>query len=98
MALKRLGFSAAQVRCTMPPSNTGMRGYRRTAGALTPIRSRTGEGRARAKARGVRMGRKPKVVRTASRGEAAPRHREESIREIARSCNVPNSTISRLTA
>jgi hypothetical protein len=69
MALKRLGFSAAQVRCTMPPSNTGMRGYRRTAGALTPIRSRTGEGRARAKARGVRMGRKPKVVLPVLRSE-----------------------------
>ncbi len=61
-----------------------------------PIRARTGEGRARAKARGVKMGRKPKL--TPHQQAEAVRRREagEPIREIARSYNVHNSTISRL--
>ena len=37
------------------------------------IRARTGEGRARAKARGVKLGRKPKLTRSAARGDAPPR-------------------------
>jgi DNA invertase Pin-like site-specific DNA recombinase len=61
------------------------------------IRSRTGEGRARAKARGVKMGRKPKL--TAHQRAEAIRRKEggEAVREIARSYNVHNSTISRLS-
>lgn len=60
------------------------------------IRARTGEGRARAKARGVKMGRKPKLT-PHQRSEALRRKREgEAVREIARSYNVHNSTISRL--
>jgi DNA invertase Pin-like site-specific DNA recombinase len=60
------------------------------------IRARTGEGRARAAARGVKMGRKPKLT-PHQRGEALRRKREgEAVREIARSYNVHNSTISRL--
>jgi len=60
------------------------------------IRARTGEGRERAKARGVKMGRKPKL--TPHQQAEAIRRREagEPIREIARSYNVHNSTISRL--
>src|SRR5271166_1379290 len=63
------------------------------------IRSRTGEGRARAKARGVKMGRKPKLTRH-QQAEARQRRAtgKESIREIARSYKVHNSTISRLAA
>jgi DNA invertase Pin-like site-specific DNA recombinase len=60
------------------------------------IRSRTGEGRVRAKERGVKMGRKPKLT-PHQRAEAIRRkERGEAVREIARSYNVHNSTISRL--
>ena len=60
------------------------------------IRARTGEGRERAKARGVKMGRKPKLT-THQQAEAVKRREAgEPIREIARSYNVHNSTISRL--
>jgi DNA invertase Pin-like site-specific DNA recombinase len=61
------------------------------------IRSRTGEGRARAKARGVKMGRKPKLT-PHQRAEVIRRKESgEPVREIARSYNVHNSTISRLS-
>lgn len=63
------------------------------------IRSRTGEGRARAKARGVKLGRRFKL--TPHQRDEAIRRRdagEESMTEIARSYNVSHSTISRLTA
>ena len=60
------------------------------------IRARTGEGRTRAAARGVKMGRKPKLT-PHQRREALRRKQEgEPVREIARSYNVHNSTISRL--
>jgi DNA invertase Pin-like site-specific DNA recombinase len=61
-------------------------------------RARTGEGRARAVANGVKLGRKPKLTlhqrQEAKRRVAAGK---ETLREIARSYNVHNSTISRLT-
>jgi DNA invertase Pin-like site-specific DNA recombinase len=62
------------------------------------IRARTSEGRARAVARGVKMGRPPKL--TAQQRQEALRRRDagEPVREIARSYNVSHSTISRLTA
>ncbi|MGH7120857.1 MAG: recombinase family protein, partial [Acetobacteraceae bacterium] len=60
------------------------------------IRVRTGEGRARAKARGVKMGRKPKLT-PHQRAEAIKRRDNgEPLREIARSYNVSHPTISRL--
>jgi len=61
------------------------------------IRARTGEGRERAKARGVKMGRKPKL--TAHQRKEALRRRDagEAVRDIARTFNVSHSTISRLT-
>jgi DNA invertase Pin-like site-specific DNA recombinase len=61
------------------------------------IRARTGEGRARARARGVKLGRKPRL--TAHQQQEARARREsgeESLTEIARSYNVSHSTISRL--
>ena len=61
------------------------------------IRTRTGEGRERAKARGVKLGRKPKL--TVHQRQEAIKRRDvdgEPIRDIARSYNVHNSTISRL--
>jgi DNA invertase Pin-like site-specific DNA recombinase len=62
-------------------------------------RARTSEGRERAKARGVKLGRKPKL--TDHQKREAIRRRDidgEPVREIARSYNVSHSTISRLTA
>ena len=61
------------------------------------IRSRTGEGRQRAKARGVVMGRKPKLTRHQQQEAIARRDAGEALVDIARSFNVSHSTISRLT-
>jgi DNA invertase Pin-like site-specific DNA recombinase len=60
------------------------------------IRARTGEGRERAKACGVKMGRKPKLTPHQIKEALSRRDNGEGIREIARSYNVHNSTISRL--
>jgi DNA invertase Pin-like site-specific DNA recombinase len=62
------------------------------------IRARTGEGRKLAKARGVKMGRKPKLTDHQRREALQRRDAGEPTREIARSFNVSHSTISRLTA
>src|ERR1700758_1856487 len=61
------------------------------------IRARTGEGRERALARGVKMGRKPKLTPHQQAEAVKRREAGEPIREIARTYNVHNSTISRLT-
>ncbi len=60
------------------------------------IRMRTGEGRARAKALGVKLGRKPKLTPHQIREARARRQAGEALTEIARSYNVSHSTISRL--
>src|SRR4051812_31025274 len=53
------------------------------------IRTRTGEGRARAKARGVKLGRKPKLTLHQKREAIARRERgDETLAEIGRSYNV----------
>ena len=63
------------------------------------IRARTGEGRERAKARGVKMGRKPKLTEHQRREAIRRRDRGgETVREIARTYNVSHSTISRLAS
>ncbi len=63
------------------------------------IRARTSEGHERAKARGVKLGRKPKLTERQKREAIRRRDRDgEPLREIARSYNVSHSTISRLTA
>ena len=57
---------------------------------MTQIRTRTGEGRERAKARGVNPGRKPKL--TDHQKREAIRRRDvldEPVREITRSYNLP---------
>jgi DNA invertase Pin-like site-specific DNA recombinase len=60
------------------------------------IRQRTAEGRERAKERGVKLGRRPKLT-PHQQQEARKRRKDgEPIRDIARSYNVHNSTISRL--
>src|SRR3982750_3960045 len=61
------------------------------------IRTRTGEGRARAKARGVKLGRKPKLTLHQKREAIARREcGDETLAEIGRSYNVSGWTISRL--
>lgn len=60
------------------------------------IRARTGEGRARAKAEGRKMGRKPKLTPHQQREAKQRREAGESITAIARSYAVHHSTISRL--
>src|SRR5467141_2711432 len=61
------------------------------------IRTRTGEGRQRAKARGVILGRRPKLTGHQRREAIARREAGEVLTEIARSYNVSHSTISRLS-
>ena len=60
------------------------------------IRTRTGEGRERAKARGVRLGRRPKLTPHQRMEALARRDAGEPLVEIARSYAVAHSTISRL--
>ena len=61
------------------------------------IRARTGEGRARAIARGVKLGRNPKLTPHQKREAVARREAGETLMEIARTYNVSHSTISRLS-
>jgi DNA invertase Pin-like site-specific DNA recombinase len=60
------------------------------------ISTRTGEGRARAKARGVVMGRKPKLTVHQRREAIRRRQAGDTLVDIAQSYNVSHSTISRL--
>lgn len=61
------------------------------------IRARTGEGREHAKARGVKLGRKPKLTPHQQREAIRRRDRgEETLAEIGRSYNVSGWTIARL--
>jgi DNA invertase Pin-like site-specific DNA recombinase len=60
------------------------------------IRARTGEGRARAKARGVHMGRPPKLTPHQRREALARRDAGESLSDIARTYGVAHTTIARL--
>ena len=62
------------------------------------IRTRTAEGRSRAKARGQHMGRPPKLT-PQQQAEARRRRAEgETLKELAKSYNVGQATISRLGA
>jgi DNA invertase Pin-like site-specific DNA recombinase len=60
------------------------------------IRARTGEGRARAKARGVHMGRPPKLTPHQRQEALARRDAGESLSDIARTYGVAHTTIARL--
>jgi len=62
------------------------------------IRARTGEGRARAKARGVQLGRPPKLSIDQQRFVAAERAKGESVRHLARILGVSKATIGRIPA
>jgi DNA invertase Pin-like site-specific DNA recombinase len=61
------------------------------------IRTRTGQGRARAVARGVKLGRRPKLTPHQQREAIERRERgEETLTDIGRSYNVSAATVSRL--
>ena len=60
------------------------------------IRTRTAEGRQRAQARGVRLGRKPKLTSQQRHEALARRAAGETLMDIARSYNISFATISRL--
>lgn len=60
------------------------------------IRTRTAEGRARAKARGKHMGRPQKLTREQRQEALARRDAGEPVAEIARSYNVNRMTITRM--
>jgi DNA invertase Pin-like site-specific DNA recombinase len=60
------------------------------------ILSRTAEGRVRAKARGIKFGRRPKLTKHQQHEALARREAGETLAEIARSYNVSHMTISRL--
>ena len=60
------------------------------------ILSRTNEGRVRAKARGVRFGRKPKLTKHQRDESLARMAQGETLTAIAKSYNVSHMTISRL--
>lgn len=60
------------------------------------IRARTGEGRARAKARGVHMGRQSKLLPYQRKEVLRRREAGDSLHEIARSYNVSHTTIMRV--
>jgi DNA invertase Pin-like site-specific DNA recombinase len=60
------------------------------------ILARTGEGRTRAMARGVRFGRKPKLTMHQRAEAKARREAGEALTDIGRLFNVSHSTISRL--
>jgi DNA invertase Pin-like site-specific DNA recombinase len=60
------------------------------------IRARTGEGRTRAKARGVKMGPKFKLTPEQRRHVAQERAKGESVRHLARVLGVSKATIARI--
>lgn len=62
------------------------------------IKKRTGAGRKRAMARGVKFGRKPKMTPFQRQEALRRRSAGETLAEIARSYDVDISTISRLDA
>jgi DNA invertase Pin-like site-specific DNA recombinase len=62
------------------------------------IRTRTAEGRSRAKARGKHMGQPPSLTPEQNKEAISRRARGATRDEPARSYNVSRATISRLTA
>jgi DNA invertase Pin-like site-specific DNA recombinase len=60
------------------------------------IRARTGEGRMRAKARGVHMGRPPKLTAHQRAEALARREAGDTLTDIARTFGVSHTTIARL--
>jgi DNA invertase Pin-like site-specific DNA recombinase len=61
------------------------------------ILSRTNEGRERAKAKGIKFGRKPKLTKHQRDEALARKQAGETLVDIAKSYNVSHMTISRLS-
>jgi DNA invertase Pin-like site-specific DNA recombinase len=105
--VKRIVDAKAQFRSLAEPwADTGTRTGRlmiAVLGGLAEverdlIRTRTAEGRSRAKARGQHMGRPPKLTETQKAEARRRRAQGATLAELARSYDVSTSTISRLTA
>ena len=62
------------------------------------IRTRTAEGRSRAKAQGKHMGRPPSLTPAQQKEAARRRAQGATLQELAKSYNVSRATISRLAA
>ncbi len=80
---------------TLHGGSTGLGGLSKHKREL--IRTRRGEGRERAKARGVNMGRRPKLIERQRREAIKRKAAGEATREIASSYNVSHSIIPTLT-
>src|SRR6201998_719381 len=106
--VKRIGDAKAQFRSLAEPwADTGTRTGRlmlAVLGGLADverdlIRTRTAEGRSRAKAQGKAMGRPPSLKTPEQKKEAIRRRAQgATLDNLARSYNVSRATISRLTA
>jgi DNA invertase Pin-like site-specific DNA recombinase len=105
--VKRLTDAGAQFRSLAEPwADTGTSTGRlmlAVLGGLADverdlIRTRTAEGRARAKAKGTHMGRPPKLTQEQRREAIARRDAGEPVADIARSYAVNRMTITRLKA
>ena len=91
--------SSTRLRITTDSASSAVCGAPHTAEFERElIRARTGEGRTRAKARGVKMGRPPKLTPHQIKEALRRRDAGEPMRDIARTYNVSHSTISRLVA
>src|SRR6516162_6372829 len=105
--IKRIADAKAQFRSVAEPwANTGTRTGRlmlAVLGGLADverdlIRTRTAEGRSRAKERGKHMGRPPSRTPEQQKEAVSRRAQGATLQELAHSYNVSKSTISRLTA
>ena len=105
--VKRIIDAKAQFRSLAEPwADTGTRTGRlmlAVLGGLADverdlIRTRTAEGRSRAKERGKHMGRPPSLTPEQQKEAASRRAQGATLQELAHSYNVSKSTISRLTA
>jgi hypothetical protein len=102
LGTRHAGTGSARSRAISDRSSANSRRGNRGLGDLgnsnaPSICTRTGEGRARAKARDVKLGRKPKLTLHQKREAIARREGgDETLAEIGRSYNVIGWTISRL--
>ena len=92
--LDAIGKAGAAFRYHNSPRAYDPRRLGRIRATLDP--ARTSEGRKRAQARGVRLGRKPKLTAYQIEQALARRQASEALTEIGRTFGVSHSIISRL--
>src|SRR5438128_684458 len=80
----------------LPPARVTVPPWPPASSNRALIRARTGEGRKRAKDRGVRFGRPPALTPHQRQEALARREAGETLMDIARSYGVSHPTISRL--